>query len=73
MDSINLDKLLPGVGKIIKQGGLVLYDQDNLFRIWDYLIKNPKAPFLFDPFTMELKEERKENKHQVLLFFRIEK
>jgi len=59
LDGINLDNFLLGVSRIMKSRGLFLYDQDNLFRIWDYLTKNSDSSFSFNPFTMELKEKRK--------------
>lgn len=53
-DSINLDKLLDGVSRALKRGGLFLCDWDSLYRIWIYLAQNPNAPFKFDPLKMEL-------------------
>lgn len=54
---LNLKRVLPNISKIIKKGGLFLYDHDNLFRVWNYLETNPKErnKFTFNPTTMMLK------------------
>ncbi len=59
---LNFEKVLPNISKIIKRGGLFLYDHDNLFRIWNYLEKNPKEKnkFIFNPIAMTLKEKEGE-------------
>ena len=67
-DGVYLDKLLTGIGRIIKKGGMFLFDQDNLFRIWDYFGKNPKAPFFFDALTMELREQGKKIGNRYYVF-----
>jgi len=56
---LNFEKVLLNISQIIKKGGLFLYDHDNLFRIWDYLEKNPKEKnkFVFDPISMTLKKK----------------
>lgn len=54
---VDLQKVVMNVSRVMKRGGLFLCDQDTLFRVWDYLKKHPKAPFSFDPVTMELREE----------------
>jgi SAM-dependent methyltransferase len=56
---LNFEKVLPNISKIIKRGGLFLYDHDNLFRIWNYLEKNlkEKNKFVFNPTSMTLKEK----------------
>lgn len=56
---LNFEKVLPNISKIIKKNGLFLYDHDNLFRIWNYLEKNPKEKnkFVFNPLSMTLKEK----------------
>lgn len=54
---LNFEKVLPNISKIIKRGGLFLYDHDNLFRIWNYLEKNQKEKKVFNPISMTLKEK----------------
>lgn len=56
-DGADLQKVVSSVSRVMKHGGLFLCDQDALFRVWDYLKKHPKAPFSFDPVTMEFREE----------------
>lgn len=55
----NADKVLNNVSKIIKTNGLFLLDCDNLFRLIQYLIKNPQSPYKFDFSSMELKDKKK--------------
>ena len=56
------DKVLRDATKILKIGGLFLLDCDNVFRLIQYLIKNPGTPYQFDFITMELKEKQNNNK-----------
>jgi len=58
----NAHKVLKNVAKILKPGGLFLLDCDNVFRLIQYLIKHPKAPYEFDFVNMKLKEKRKNSK-----------
>ncbi|MEA2089060.1 MAG: methyltransferase domain-containing protein [Patescibacteria group bacterium] len=53
------NKVLKNVSKILKINGLFLLDCDNVFRLIQYLIKHPKAPYNFDFNNMELKEKQK--------------
>lgn len=53
------NKVLKNVSKILKLNGLFLLDCDNVFRLIQYLIKHPKAPYNFDFNNMELKEKQK--------------
>ncbi len=55
----NPEKVLSNVTKTLKTNGLFLLDCDNVFRLIQYLIKNPKSPYKFDFVNMELKEKRK--------------
>lgn len=53
------DKVLINVSKILKLNGLFLLDCDNVFRLIQYLIKHPRAPYNFDFNNMELREKQK--------------
>lgn len=53
------NKVLKNVSIILKTNGLFLLDCDNVFRLTQYLIKHPKAPYNFDFNNMELKERQK--------------
>ncbi len=55
-------KVLKNVSKKLKTNGLFLLDCDNVFRLIQYLIKHPKAPYQFDFINMELKEKQKKGK-----------
>jgi len=50
----NPDKVLRGVVKSLKLGGLFLLDCDNVFRLLRYLEKHPRSSYVFDFVTMEL-------------------
>lgn len=58
----NAEKLLKNVTKTLKTNGLFLLDCDNVFRLIQYLIKHPKAPYEFNFVNTELKEKQKNNK-----------
>lgn len=51
------EKVLNNVSKLLKKNGLFLLDTDNLFRLFQYLIKNPKSRYSFDFNNMLLKEK----------------
>ncbi len=53
------NKVLKNVSKILRINGLFLLDYDNVFRLIQYLIKHPKAPYKFDFNNMELREKQK--------------
>ncbi|OGF20635.1 hypothetical protein A2Y83_03735 [Candidatus Falkowbacteria bacterium RBG_13_39_14] len=55
---LDFEEALPNISKVMKKGGLFLYDHDNIFRVWNYLEKNPKEKkkFIFDAISMTLKE-----------------
>lgn len=55
-------KVLKNVSKILKTNGLFLLDCDNVFRLIQYLIKHPRAPYQFDFINMKLKEKQKNSK-----------
>lgn len=52
-------KVLRNITEILKTNGLFLLDCDNVFRLIQYLINHPKAPYKFDFVNMELKEKQK--------------
>lgn len=54
----NADKAISNISKILKTNGLFLLDCDNVFRLIQYLIKNPKSPYFFNFHDMELIEKR---------------
>lgn len=58
----NAEKVLKNVAKILKTNGLFLLDCDNIFRLIQYLIKHPRAPYQFDFINMKLKEKQKNSK-----------
>ena len=47
----------------MKKGGLFLYDHDSLFRMWKYLINDPKGKkrFTFNPFLMTMIDKGDKN------------
>jgi len=53
------EKVLKNITKILKPNGLFLLDCDNVFRLIQYLIKHPKAPYSFDFVNMQLKEKKR--------------
>lgn len=53
-------KVLRGVVKSLKPGGLFLLDCDNLFRLVGYLRDHPKFPAKFDFVNMEFHEKHSE-------------
>lgn len=67
-DGIRLENVLNGVAKTLKPGGLFLFDQDNLYRIWNYLAQNPQANFKFNAQTMELVEKGKTSGNRYYVF-----
>ena len=72
---LNFEKVLPNISKIIKRDGLFLYDHDSIFRIWNYLEKNPKKRnrFIFSPITMTLKEKNGKKGDRYYMYPEIEK
>lgn len=48
-------KVLKNITKITEKNGLFFLDCDNIFRVIDYLRKNPKSPYKFDFIKMELR------------------
>lgn len=59
---LNLNKVLKGVSRILKEGGLFLMDYDNVFRLAHYLRENPNSGFEFDFENMIFKEKYKKEK-----------
>lgn len=55
--SINLDKAIKNIKKILLPDGLLLLDCDNFARLIRYLKKNPDSPYVFDRKTMHLKDK----------------
>ena len=53
------EKALRNVSQLLNKKGLFLLDADNVFRLIQYLAKNPKSPYDFDFVNMVLKEKKK--------------
>ena len=57
--NINLLTAVEAISDHIKAGGKVLFDSDNLFRIANYLQKNPNSPYKFDAKLLRLVDDSK--------------
>lgn len=52
---LNVPRVLSGVRKVLKSGGLFILDTDTIFRLAEHLRSHPRAPFVFDTERLELK------------------
>ncbi|HNZ86634.1 MAG TPA: class I SAM-dependent methyltransferase [bacterium] len=55
--SINLDKAIKNIKKILQPNGLFLLDSDNFQRLIRYQKQHPESPYIFDKNTMILKDK----------------
>lgn len=55
--SINLDKALKNIKKILQPDGLFLLDCDNFLRLMRYQKQHPESPYIFTKDTMILKDK----------------
>lgn len=51
---ITVAKALTSINTVMEEGGMVLVDTDNIFRIISYLMKNPRSHLRFDAASLEL-------------------
>ena len=72
---IDFEKILPNINRVMKKGGLFLYDHDNLFRLLNYFEKNPKikSQFVFNPATMIFKRKGDKEGDRYYIYPELEK